>query len=376
MPRIRLLEIIVVALLGFAGCGSANHGRTNRQSWEWTGRREDYIRRSQVWLGNDLSSWVQQMRGLDLLAGPGGDGAFAFEELVRCSFVEPRHALSGATPKFLCWRDPPDLFKVKWGEENGEVYAEVAGTRLLWALGFAADADYAVQVECSGCADNPWRDQTMHPGHLPPVFAPAIVEREFPGRTIEEERDQGWTWGEFARIDPAANGAPRAHSDALALLAAFMQHRDSKADNQRLVCMPEGIVRTPDGRLDCVQPVMLIQDLGSAFGGPSWFATHKMKLEAWGREPLWKDARRCIANVSSERDATDGLDDPQISEEGRRFLSVLLDALDDGQIAGLFTAARAEHRGGVARWVDAFKMRRDQVRHPVPGDPSFRCPEG
>lgn len=369
---------LIVAFFAVAGCmGRSRNQPPPEPTWPWAESRQDYIRRSQVWAGQTLDGWVQHMRRLDLLAGPPDADAFAPEELVQCTLVQPRVAFSGATPKFLCARQRDgriDRFKVKWGEDNGEVYAEVAGSRLFWVLGFPADTDYPVRVECEGCADNPWRDRTTHPGYLPPVFAPAIIEREFPGRSIEEHADQGWTWAELNTTDPAAGGASRAQTEALKLLAAFVQHRDSKADNQRLTCMAEGVTPLPDGHLGCRQPVMLVHDLGSTFGGPALINTNKMDLEAWRSQPLWKDARRCIANVRSERDATDGLNEPQISEEGRRFMAALLDALDDQQIAALFTAARADRRGGVANWVAAFKERRDQLDRPVPADRAFRCP--
>jgi hypothetical protein len=162
----------------------------------------------------------------------------------------------------------------------------------------------------------------------------------------------------------------------LKLLAAFIQHRDTKPDNQRLVCPPDALVETETRvRHGCRQPVMLIQDLGSAFGGPSLLASHKMALEAWENAPLWKDPRRCVAWLTSEPDSSLGIRMPVIGDEGRRFLSTLLDGLDDGQIRALFDVARAERRGGGARWVAAFKRRRDAVREPVPGDPTFRCPE-
>ena len=54
--------------------------------------------------------------------------------------------------------------------------------------------------------------------------------------------------------EPETGGAPRAHTDALRLLGAFIQHRDSKADNQRLVCLPDGVANAPDGRRDCRKP--------------------------------------------------------------------------------------------------------------------------
>ena len=316
------------------------------------------------------------MRTLDLRHGPPGRGAFGPDALVRCAYVPPPDAatFSGATPKFLCRRNrDDDVFKVKWGAENGEVYADVAGTRLSWALGFPTDRVYPVRVACTGCSDDPWNDPALHPGHVPPIFAPAIAERAFDGRTIEEHPHQGWTWAELAHVDPARGGASRMHVDALRLLAAFIQHRDSKADNQRLVCPSGRVARTATG-LDCSHPVLLIDDLGSAFGGPSLTATHKMTLGAWAGRPVWADPARCIANVTSELDARDGLDRPQIGEAGRRFLARLLAALNRDQIAALFAAARADQRGGVSQWVATFERRRREILRPIAANPDFRCP--
>jgi hypothetical protein len=363
---------VVLALLGCSGPRPEHAG-----GWPWRETRQEYVRRSAVWTGGDPERWIDRMRTLDLRRGPPGRDAFAPEALVRCTYVAPRDpdTFSGHTPKFLCRRDPDDdVFKVKWGAENGEIYADVAGTRLLWALGFPTDRVYPVRVECRGCADDPWDDPAPRPGNVPAPFDPAVAERQFPGLTIEQEPHEGWTWEELAMVDPAAGGAPRAHVDALRLLGAFLQHRDSKADNQRLVCPPDAVVER-GGKLDCRRPIMLIDDLGSAFGGPSLIATHKMTLQHWTSRPVWSDPVRCIANVTSELDARDGLDHPQIGEAGRRFLARLLAALDRRQIEALFRAARAERRGGVSRWVAAFERRRREVLRPVAGDPGFRCPD-
>jgi hypothetical protein len=360
----------VVVVIGLAGCARERPAESERARWPWRGRRDDYVRRSTVWIGGDPEAWIRHMRRLDLRVGPPGADAFPPEALVRCAFVPPHDAdtFSGATPKFLCRRDMHDeVFKVKWGAENAEIYADLAGTRLLWALGFPTDRIYPVRVECTGCADDPWRDQTAHPDHVAPVFAPAIAERQFPGTTIEEMPHQGWSWRELDSID-----APRAQVDALRLLAAFVQHRDSKADNQRLVCPPDAI----DDRHDCRRPVMLLDDLGSAFGGPSLTATHKMRLDDWRSRPLWRDPARCIAELTSEHDAHgDGLDHPRIGDDGRRFLARLLGALMRKQVTAMFEVARAGSRGDVAAWVDAFESRRRQVESPVPGDRTFRCPD-
>ena len=302
------------------------------------------------------------------------------DELVRCAYrVPPADTPLGNTPKFACRRTErgaADDFRVKYGEANGEVYGEVAGTRFLWALGFPADRVYPVRVQCSECAPDPWRERDPRPGSSQ-TFATAIVERVFAGTEIEEHAGQGWTWTEIEAIDPAAGGAPRAHVDALKLLGAFMQHRDSKQDNQRLVCPEDAVVAVAPGRQTCRRPLMMIHDLGSAFGGPRrLFHTEKMSVAEWERQPVWKDARRCIANVSEEPDAREGLEYPHIGEEGRLFLARLLDGLDDVQLAALFDVARGDQRGGVSRWVAAFRAKREQVIHPIPTEADFHCPLG
>jgi hypothetical protein len=370
---LRRLVLMLVPLLA-GGCGL----RPRPAPWTWAETRVHYVRRSQVWIGGDLERWLRHMRTLDLRAGPPGPGAFAPDELVGCAYrPPPAHVPLGNTPKFSCRRlerDADETFHVKYGEGNGEVYAEAAGTRLLWALGFPADRVYPVRVRCSGCAPDPWREREPRPGSSQ-TFAVAIVEREFPGVAIEEYPAQGWAWTELEAVDPAAGGAPRAHVDALKLLGAFVQHRDSKQDNQRLVCPDDAVVGAEAKGRTCRRPLMMIQDLGSVFGGQGLvFYTEKMNVAEWERQPVWSDARRCVANIEEEHDARGGLVYPQIGEEGRRFLGRLLEALDDRQLAALFEVARGERRGGVSRWVAAFRAKREEVIHPVPGEPDFHCP--
>src|SRR6476661_3699500 len=102
----------------------------------------DMVRRAQVWRPGDVAA-------KDLAAGPKEPGAFPLGATVECTWV--RRELGGATPKFTCRLPDGDEVKVKYGRENGEVYAEVAASRLLWALGFGADRVYPVRVRCHGC---------------------------------------------------------------------------------------------------------------------------------------------------------------------------------------------------------------------------------
>jgi hypothetical protein len=374
VSRWRIAAALAVAV---GGCALHPGDDQARPSWRWRRTRAEYIAASQVWLGGDVAAWRAARRSRDVLAGPPGDDRPAREALVRCDYLPPeRDTFAGRTPKFLCRPGRAKPVKIKWGADNGEIYAEVAGTRLLWALGFPADAVYPVEVECTGCAADPWRDRRPHPGHRPPPFTPATLERERPGTTIAERRHQGWAWTELAAVDPARGGALPAHTDALRLLAAFIQHRDSKPDNQRLFCPPAARRRDADGRLDCDAPVMMIADLGSTFGGPRRLGlnTVRMDVTVWRTQPVWRDAARCIANVRGERDARDGLRDPAIGEAGRQLLGALLRDLTDADVRAVFVAARAERRGGVDAWVAAFDEKRAAVLAPVPGEAAFRCP--
>ena len=118
------------------------------------------VRRAQVWRETDVAS-------KDIKAG---NGEFAPGEQVSCEFF-PKQS-SGNTPKFWCQLKPGDEVKVKYGENNGEVYGEVAATRLLWALGFGADTgSFSDSVDTIGrpAADLHPHDMTRGPSRPSPA---------------------------------------------------------------------------------------------------------------------------------------------------------------------------------------------------------------
>src|SRR5688572_2093662 len=92
--------------------------------------RADAIARAQIWTPTDVPS-------MDVKVGPKRLDSFPFRATLTCDYL-PKE-LSGASPKFACRLGDEDEIKVKFGGANAEVYAEVAATRLLWALGFPSD---------------------------------------------------------------------------------------------------------------------------------------------------------------------------------------------------------------------------------------------
>ncbi len=320
-------------------------------------------------------------RGRNLLRGP---NEFAFDERVSCDFVEPRadHVPAhGTTPKFFCTLRHEEhegsrgaLLKVKYGRQDGEVYGEVLGSRLLWALGVAVDADYAVRVRCHHCPKEPWISYRDFPRVDPSPrrlhdFDDAIVQRLYPGALLERFTDDGWTFDELSDVE-----APRAQVDALRLLAAFIAHGDDKPENQRLVCPFGSIDHVREG---CRAPRLLIADLGSTFGrGANELglidARSRPSFAAWSALPVWKDRATCRAYWSTRTSHRH----PVISEAGRSFLAARLDALSYEQIRDLFRAARIERLGErtsdgravtVNDWALAFERRRAEIH-------DARCP--
>lgn len=314
------------------------------------------LARAQLWTPTEVA-------GMDIMTGPAGPDAFEFRATVHCEYDDKE--LSGASPKFACRIPPDDEVKVKFTttDNNGEVFAEVAASRLLWALGFGADHMYPVRVVCRGCPRE-LNGSSSAEGEF--VFDPAVIERKMPGAELSEE----WSWTELDNVDEATGGASRTHRDALKLLAVFLQHTDTKPQQQRLICLGE---EAPGLHPPCARPFLMINDLGLTFGRSTKFninATSSMNLAAWARVPVWKDATSCTGNLP--RSVTGTLDDPVISEEGRRFLAGLLMQLTDAQIHDLFAVARVTLRarspgnarsgfGTVEEWTAAFNDKRAQI---------------
>ena len=293
---------------------------------------------------------------------PGADG-FPADADVACTFT-PKVA-GGATPKFYCTLPEGDTIKVKYGEPNGEIPSEIAATRLLSALGFPTDRMYRVHsVRCLGCPPLPQQAlQCVKEGGPTVVcmqgasesraitFEHAAIERPFAGHKIEAADDQGWSWYELDKIDPARGGSTRAELDALRLMAVLLAHWDNKGANQRLVC-PDGKER-PDG--SCAQPLAMIQDLGAAFG------PKRMDFPNWRQLPVWVDPHTCAVSMSTLpfRGAT--FKDRRISEAGRQFALKLLRPLSAAQLNSLFEAAGVTSFSHVLTeahqpqaWTDAF----------------------
>ena len=400
--------VLVLAVIGLMGIpstawGAAQDGPTRLQVSKQ--ERLHQLEQAQIFIDRETST-------LDLRAGPVDGLTFDPAAVVACEYHLPGARLGGATPKFLC-RIGGTVYKVKYlpsarygttrkngGSADREIYAEMAASRLFWALGFGADRVFLTNVICHGCPASPHdgpdeRERTRAYSRSVRPIGIALIEQRFDGATIEAGGQEGWTWSELHQhagrahastepLAPSTFSAPsvRQQAEALQLLQVFVQHGDCKPEQQRLVCVPGGAVRRSsgapaissrvglsqdaDGRLRqgfgaqadekeadrteyvCQSPFALVDDLGATFGGAGAFTGSgaKMSLSNWAKKPVFDPATyretggACRGVLTPSLSCSGGVENPVITEAGRQFLLNRLSQLSDAQLHDLFVAAR------------------------------------
>lgn len=294
---------------------------------------------------------------------------------VTCQFV-PRSP-NGTSPKFDCALPDGEVVRVKYGRE-AEIHAEVAATRLLSALGYAADRVYMVaSLRCHGCPSNPFwvmraldllGMQRFRPNPAAgdeqdyANFDWVAVERKFEGIPIEDDERKGWAWWELKDVK-----APIAELDALRLVAVFLAHWDNKEDNQRLVCVDA----TPHAAdQPCAESLLMLQDVGATFG-PA-----KANVAQWEAMPVWSDRATCTVSMRALPYQGSTFPDARISDAARLRVGRDLASFTDAELRIWLAAARlpefyaptADERD-LTVWTRAFRRRVEQILNGGP------CPQ-
>ena len=359
-------------------------------------KRLHYLATAQIWADPGDLTPQALLAGPPLADGSGVEAALDGRPLP-CTFAKPGKTMGGNTRKFSCTTATGTTIRVKYSEpnkSNREVFASLAASRLLWALGFQTYPIYPLTLDCKDCPEDPVsgngaRAERSYLAIYQPLFGdPVIVDRS--------EQDQGWRWGELDKaIDSLPEGELRSrqrqHFDALVLLGVLLQHGDRKPEQQRLAChsqlhLQAGNVRPlgesdEPGRLSvlvenpgataCDAPAVALQDVGATFGGAgkmSSNSTAKMNLKSWVAKPVFQSknepGKECRGELTVSMAAGEGsMGDPRIGEAGRLFLVDRLRRLTDDHLRAIFKAARVdqitEDHTAIDAWVQAFK---DKVR--------------
>jgi hypothetical protein len=287
---------------------------------------------------------------------------------INCVANKDQSQGAGTTPKFYCSvtgvvDDKGDLIRYKVkphfkgqsrDKRNGEVYGEFLSSRFSKALGFFADDEWVADVTCPDCEkslNKPFQGVKFTP------FQPAAGIELPLGKGIDvkcNHKDSGDIAGSLQKL--LQSGAPRAEIDAFKLWLAFIDHGDTKADNQKFACLDSK--KNPDGTRTCKpgQAVYYVSDMGSTWGY-SAASEKKARLEVWkGKDPIKVSGGRCTTTAKS-------VGDTSISEAGRQLLANglqrLLDAeKSNGLITRVFAASRNQERDQAPEaWTAEFQRK-------------------
>ena len=359
-----LAVILCVPLVRFAVL-RATERDVDRTTPRWRAR-EEILSRARMFVPNP-----PVIPTLDLSVAPGESALIDRDGQVSCRYV-PKPT-SGTTSKFDCQLESGEIIKVKYGRSR-ERQGEIAATRLLDALGFAADRVMFVdRVRCFGCPPSPFKlrrvAEEFWAGRLLELFVnydrfrdfhSVSIERKHDGRAVEVDTFEGWDWRELTLVDSSKGGATQADLDALRLIAIFLAHWDNKSTNQRLVCL--GDTEATADEASCRSPMLMLQDLGATFG-PT-----KVDYEAWTAHPIWADERTCLVSMQSMPYQGILFPPTVISEAGRARLADRLTQLSPAQIHALFASARfpdpvtgAEPAADLTPWVRTFEAKVRQI---------------
>jgi hypothetical protein len=272
---------------------------------------------------------------------------------------------SGTTPKFHCsvpgvvdkegdlvrYKVKPHFKGQGRDKRNGEVYGEFLSSRFSQALGFFADDEWVADVTCNDCQKSLTKD---FQGASYTPFQPAAGIELSLGNGIDVDcngKDTAALQGTLENL--LKNGAPRAEIDAFKLWLAFIDHGDTKTDNQKFACLDSQ--KNENGSRTCKpgQAVYYVGDMGSTFGH-SGASEKKARLEAWrGKDPIKVSGGTCTTTAK-------GVGTAEISEAGRKLLADGLQRLiaaeqSNGLITRVFRTSRNSERDAEpAAWTAEF----------------------
>jgi hypothetical protein len=287
-----------------------------------------------------------------------------FAKPIKCVANKDESPGAGTTPKFHCsvadnTDDDGNLIRYKIkphfkgqspDKRNGEIYGEFLSSRFSKALGFFADDEWVVDVNCPDCEKS--LTKSFQGASFSPFQPAAGVELPL-ARGIDvncNNKDSAPLAETLTNL--AQNGAPRAEIDAFKLWLAFIDHGDTKSDNHKFACLNSK--KNGNTRIcEAGEAVFYVGDMGSTFGFSS-SSEKKARLDSWrSKKPIEVKDGVCTATARS-------VGDTHIGEGGRKLLADnlqrLLDAEQQNQsITRVFAASRnAERDRPPAEWAAEF----------------------
>jgi hypothetical protein len=279
---------------------------------------------------------------------------------IKCVANKDPNPGAGTTPKFHCsvpgvvdedgnlirYKIKPHFKGQSADKRNGEIYGEFLSSRFSRALGFFADYNWVADVTCPDCEKSLTKS---FQGTSFSAFQPAAGIELSLGRGIDVKCN-GKDSGSLSVLEKLG---PRDQVDAFKLWLGFIDHGDTKTDNQKFACLDSK--KNDDGTRMCKpgEAVYYVSDMGSTWGF-SASSESKARLERWrGKDPIKVSGGRCTSTAKS-------LANNEISEAGRQLLATQLQRLieretSDQVITRIFRASRnGERDAPPEQWTAEF----------------------
>ncbi len=282
---------------------------------------------------------------------------------------------------------PKDISNPRWNE----VFAEVAGTRLFWALGLPADMMIPMnQLVCFGCETHPKDQKDIRPGHIS-VYNRVAIEKKMKGAKLAEQ----FSMNEIIGKNVSRWSAETVQGlEAAALASRLIGFSNVISLQTRLQCADK---LHPDTN-ECSTPMAFVQDIGSSWAGP---ATEDEKKSLGGnprgslihyqRETVFKTGGKACellipyGSDSSKEMKGSSLRLHTVSADGLAAFQKRIEVLTPDVIEALFelshfddmqpalrdkapgSTLKDKQRAIIAQWSAAFQKRVDEIRN-------MRCP--
>jgi len=200
----------------------------------------------------------------DLFYGPGGEG----HQPRGAVFEFIKEDLDGSNPKFVVRDDTGTKWRIKLGPE---ARPETVASRLVWAVGYAADEDYFLpEVQVKGMPRDVHRGRKL----IGPDGAMRDVRLK---REVADQETLGdWQW----RNGPFSGTR---ELNGLRVLMAVINNWDLKDVNNAI------LARTDQGGAGADEGIYEVKDLGATFGSTGLELTHAQSegnLERYARSPF------------------------------------------------------------------------------------------